>query len=748
MDFDLNILALNRRNGMEIPHLTAVRGVLPPRRAARGRDSDRLVIYIVPNEHATPDLVDKLLDGIEKTYFSTPGTVTTAVRVVMEEVNSALLSYNSKRGAHPVMVFVSLIVMRGDLLYLTQSGLTHGFFFNPQKFDYIHDAQAAGQGLGISKTVNISYTQNRLSNGLLAMVTPRVPSTWKESTLQGLYGQHMHTIEQRLLADADNNLVALIIGVQQGKGTINTAISSAQTAAPEAALPAEHRKPAESPSAPAPMEPTPSPIPEDNGDFEQAAPPTTPNRPPAVSTSQMAHTPPRTSGKKEERKSQTGSLPTLELPPAVSEKLRGFSQKAREVLQRALVRLRTFLLHSLPMEGELSLSSTAMASIAIAVPVVIVTITILFYLQVGLPKQQKALLDQAQAYVTEAQSLTDARERYDAWSEALKYINLAEQYRETDETTELRKQIEAKLDVFDRVTRLVFQPAIEGGIGANVEVVQLEATARELFMLDKKSGSVLHARLAGDVYELDGDFHCGPGEYGSVIMGEIIDMAALPRTTQESTTLVAMDENGTVLYCEPDTAPKVETLTAPKNNWGNPSLVAAHDTTLYVLDKLTNDIWIYYMDQGEYRNAPYPFFSDEAPDLENAIDFDIAQNQGFILHNDGHVTLCDYSSIAVSPTTCTDPATLQDDRPGRESGPTIDEARFYQVVSTLPPEPSVYFLDPITRALYQFSVKLNIIQQFKSEDELPAGLATAFAVSPTRSVMVAIGNQVYTATLP
>lgn len=748
MDFDLNILALNQRSGMEIPHLTGVRGALPPRRAARGRDNDRLVIYIVPNEHATPDLVNKLLDGIEKTYFSTPGTVTTAIRVVMEEVNSALLSYNAKRANQTVMVCVSLIVMRGDLLYLAQSGLTHGFIFNPQKFKYIHEPQVAGQGLGISKTVNISYAQNSLSNGLLAMVTPKVPATWKETTLQGLYGQHMHTIESRLLADAENNLVALIIGVQQGKGKINIALSSAQAQAPQASQPMGETEPRDLPPVDIAAEPSPSSFGGEDAGLVQPTPSASAATPPSVSTSQMAYAPPIAPDEKDESKPRTASKPTVALPPEIGDKLNQWGHKFREILQHALGSLRRFLLHSLPMEGELSLSSTAMASIAIAVPVVVVAITILFYLQVGLPKQQKTLLERAEAYLAEAQNLMDAHERYDAWSEALKYINLAEQYKETDESAELREQIKAKLDVFDRVTRLDFQPAIEGGVGANVEIIQLEATARELFILNKKSGNVLHARLAGEAYELTDDFRCGPGEYGSVIMGEIIDMVALPRTTQESTTLVAMDDNGTVLYCEPNSTPTVATLTPPKNNWGDPSLIAVQETSLFVLDKLTNDIWIYYMDNGEYRNAPSSFFSDEAPDLENAIDFDIGQNQGVLLHNDGHVTLCDHSIIAVSPTTCTDPATLQDDRPGRESGPTIDEARFYQVVSTQPPEPSVYFLDPISRSLYQFSVKLNIIQQFKSADELPAGLATAFAVSPTRSVVMAIGNQVYTATLP
>jgi hypothetical protein len=757
LNFDLNILPINWRNGREISNLTGVRSAVPPRKAARGRDNDRLVIYLVPNENAEPDMLERLLNGIEKTYFNTPGTVTTAVRVVMDEVNAALLNYNLKREEKRVMAFLSLVVMRGELLYVAQSGLNHGFLFQTSKFDYLHDPETAGRGLGLGQTVGISFAQKNLENGMLLILTPKIPSGWNEGTLQGAFGQQMRALEKRLLSDAGNDLLALVVGVQAGSGRINLAPSSLQEKK-EAVEPSTE---AASQSEPAPPLPQPA-VEEEPASVEPPEPVEgTKPAPRRARRRQKKHfqlqtlirlprkpAPEQTKEESQKTQPKERKLPSFNIPPGLSARIMGIGRTIGVVAKHILNDLRSFFLRSLPMEGELDLPTSTMASIAIAVPLVVVTISILFYLQVGLPKQQKAFFERAQFYATEAQELTDAKERYASWSEALKYINLAEQYKKNDETKALRAQIEGKLDVFDRVTRLNFQQATTTDLAPNTEIVQMVATARELFMLDKKSGSVLHARLIDKGYDLDNTFRCGPGEYGSVIMGPITDIAALPRTTQESTTLLAMDTNGTLLYCEPGSSPTAGALIPPENNWGSPSIIAVDEQVLYVLDKLTNAIWIYNRQNGEYGKAPTFFFSKEIPSIEDVVDFTVGQGQTYLLHDDGHVTICTYSGLKESPTTCTDPATLQDDRPGHESGPTIGDARFYQVVSTQPPEPSIYFLDPISRSLYQFSIKLNIVQEFKSAEELPAGLATAFTVNPTRSVFVAIGNQVFTAVLP
>jgi hypothetical protein len=76
---------------------------------------------------------------------------------------------------------------------------------------------------------------------------------------------------------------------------------------------------------------------------------------------------------------------------------------------------------------------------------------------------------------------------------------------------------------------------------------------------------------------------------------------------------------------------------------------------------------------------------------------------------------------------------------------------FNQMAYSPPPDPSIYFLEPETAELYQFSLRLNLNQVLRpglSDGSLPTARATSFAVAANRQVFLAFGNAVYYAILP
>jgi hypothetical protein len=146
---------------------------------------------------------------------------------------------------------------------------------------------------------------------------------------------------------------------------------------------------------------------------------------------------------------------------------------------------------------------------------------------------------------------------------------------------------------------------------------------------------------------------------------------------------------------------------------------------------------------------PHLFFGDQVPYMQDIVGFAINNDDLFLLHKDGHLTICVYSSLQVSDTRCTDPATYVDKRPGRQDGPIILDAQFNQILYAQPPDPSIYLLDPIHQSIYHFSVKLTLQEQFRSKNTMPSNTnATAFTVTQNRTVFMAVGNQVYYASLP
>jgi hypothetical protein len=147
-------------------------------------------------------------------------------------------------------------------------------------------------------------------------------------------------------------------------------------------------------------------------------------------------------------------------------------------------------------------------------------------------------------------------------------------------------------------------------------------------------------------------------------------------------------------------------------------------------------------------NQPHLFFGNDIPPMQDVVDMALNQDDLYLLHSDGHLTLCVYSTLKESPTRCKEPVTYTDARKGRQNGPIIQDARFSQIFYKAPPDPSLFMLDPVFQAVYHFSMKLTFRHQFRSLNPLPAGEATAFTITPNNMILLAIGHYVYYAPIP
>jgi hypothetical protein len=410
--------------------------------------------------------------------------------------------------------------------------------------------------------------------------------------------------------------------------------------------------------------------------------------------------------------------------------------------------LRMLLARMLPGEGLLTLPSSVMAFIAISVPLVVVAIALVVYTQRGLTAQHQAYLDRALFAANQAAQIEDPNEARLAWKEVLKTLETAESYNITDESAAVHNQAQSALDQLDGVTRVSFQRALTSPLPDVVTVSRLVASKDDLYMLNSDDGTIKRAWLTGRGYEQDVTFRCGPGIYGSFIVGPLVDLAILPKGNEFDATVLAMDKNGNLIYCIPSKPPISAPLAPPDSNWGEPMALKFDAGSLYILDPQTNAVWIYRGDNSLFQERPDFFFADQVPSLQDVIDLAIDRQDLYLIHTDGHITLCMYSNFQEAPTRCTDPALFTDTRPGRQEGPQIAEALFSQILFTPPPDPSIYLLDPFTQAIYHFSVRLTLQNQFRSGTTLPEEHATAFTISPNRTAFIAVGNEVFYATLP
>jgi hypothetical protein len=398
-------------------------------------------------------------------------------------------------------------------------------------------------------------------------------------------------------------------------------------------------------------------------------------------------------------------------------------------------------------------SSTSMAFLAVAIPILVVLVATMVYLRYGRSSQFKANYDLAVAAAVGATKQTAPLDIRHGWESALYYLDKAESYQVTQESQELRREAQAALDNMDGIVRLDFHPAIIGGLSRIVQVSHLAATESDLYLLNSARGEVLRAYLTDQGYAMDPSFKCAPGQYGGNTVGTLIDIAALPKVNTRNATVLAMDANGNLLYCAPNADPIAVPLVTPTLGWrGITGFVLDPDgNNLYVLDPLGNAVWVYAGNFGDFPDLPNIFFGEQVPqNMNTAIGLAANGDELYLLFQDGHVTACTLSQLNVVPTRCTDPVMFVDNRPGQQSGKMIADAIFTQLSFASPPDPSLYFFEPLTQAIYRFSPQpdsLTLQGQFRaSEDErkvMMATAATAMTMSPNRYLFLSTGDQVY-----
>jgi hypothetical protein len=427
----------------------------------------------------------------------------------------------------------------------------------------------------------------------------------------------------------------------------------------------------------------------------------------------------------------------------------GGVRKASGWLGSSLNKFAARVLPDQPPEG-VQLSASTMLFIALAVPVVVVAMAATIYAQRGRGEMHAAAVQAALQYAETAATRQDVPLRRRDWLQALSWLDKADGYGQSQQATDLRSQVQTGLDNLDGITRLDYRPALSGPMGENTRITRMIAATNDVYLLDANQGRILRVSRSGQGYEIDPSFNCGPGKYASIIVGNLIDISALPPTNFAKATIMGMDANGNVLYCSPTEKPAAITLPAPDTNWGKPTRAIYFQDNLYVLDAQVNQVFYFQVTDGEFRGGPRLYFAVSIPHLSDVVDMAVDQEYLYLLHEDGSMTTCNNSGANA---TCDDPAPYGDERSDHDPEPLkFAEAKFILTQATQPPDPSLYILDSKATSIYQFSLrKLNLQRQFQplaKADYPPADkTATAFVITPNRRALVATGNQLYFALL-
>jgi len=221
--FDLNILPIHRFNGQELADLPGLQAFAPPRKAARGREKDNLIVYLMLSGNAafSPNELERLVGDSAGKFYQSPGSLTSAMRKCAEHINSTLLERNlstTGRGQYALGV-LALVSIREEKSTILLSGPAHAVWTGENGSRHIYDPALSGKGLGSSQNIQSYFSQVDLHSNDLLVLCGIFPRDW-EADLVNERPPATLDASYRKLTFTKGDLNAALIQVQGGHGMI------------------------------------------------------------------------------------------------------------------------------------------------------------------------------------------------------------------------------------------------------------------------------------------------------------------------------------------------------------------------------------------------------------------------------------------------------------------------------------------------------------------------------------------------
>lgn len=767
----------------------------PPKTAARGREQDRLLVYLALTGNATITTTEyrKFAEDTATVFYQTPRAVTSALRAATEFLNRILLERNistTSRGQY-TLAWLTLAVVRENQCIFSLSGPMHAYWFSANGSRHFFEPSISGKGLGSSQSISIHYAQTDLTSNDMLLFCGRVPNAWNNA-LEEAKPSSFDAMRRRLTSLTSEDLNAVLIQTPQGTGAIKSLRGMNEQRVEESL--AEEIPAPQTPTSNLPAANEPEPTPEAGAHLLQpsayAIPPQheepLPTSTPA--TDPLAHLPhktiprefpasiPRAKPKTEPTDAAEETPDVIEIvasepdsietppQPEVKEQPAGPREPSPQAKQaaKAMVnimqgfrtgsaslgeRIRNFLPRLLPAETpETSTVSASafMGFMAVLIPLIVVVIAMVVYLRYGRNEQYDIYYNQAVQLKEQALALTNPVEQRTAWENVIVNVDRAEEHRQTNETITLRQEAEAYRDRLLGITRMQFNPAFSTKLG--IDVSRMVASENDLYLLNAANGEVLRAIPAGNGgFELDTTFNCRPGSNNNA--GPLVDILTLPITNIYNATVLGIDAVGNLVYCRPGSPPQTGLLPAPDTNWGRITSFILDGGNLYVLDAPSRAVWVYVGKEAAFLDRPYFFFGQQTP-TQDVIDFLVAGDEMYLLHADGRISNCSYSRVNTSASQCNDPVNKINPFPAYADIDLFATAHFTQILFAAPPDPSMLLLDSEGQTVMRFAPRtLELQNQYQpttgTRNPIPLGPVGAVAVSPDHVLYLAVDGQVY-----
>jgi len=814
--FDLFIYPFGYKNNEEYSISTGYFVGNVHRKATRTRVEDIIVIRFTPFKKLSVEEDKYINQMVAKTadqYYKTKGPITTAAKIAGEFFNNNLNQINIKSTSQPsILGSFHLLVLNKDDLYLVHAGGSTSYHLARTRIEKFEDRTHGIEGIGVGKSIKLRFFHSKINESDRIILTTKPPKTWTKEALLDNQRLSISHLRRSLKQLSQDDFEAVIIQFRNGNGSVhqlkldsaefsssdhedtNSIIQDVPTVASspisisekyeelkEDSLPTNEvtverfeDEPRVDESVDIPENKSERPDYDQFSEFPQQDMITTEKAFPPITNVEIPPAPTQEgiflsgeiwdSGNNIEEKVQKKKIAKTESKAFaifllnvrkffhnLNEKYRNFKYTFRRGLFKVV---KTSSVSNFERNPN-SLSSSSMLMIAILVALFVSAIGITVYMQSGVGSQQADLIANANLLISDALEESDVNNQVLMYQEALRLVTESESYGKSESTTEIKRFIQTQLDELQGVTRIDIQSTIFGGLDKRIQISRMGINDNgDVYALDSGTGRVIRMIATRPDYIIDNSFLCGPGKYGEVIVDLLIDIEPVNYANKLNTSLMGIDNRGNLLMCIPGNDPIAIELKKSDLNWGEIKALAFNGYSLYVLDSgdINRDIYRYPSNDYAFDEVPESIFSSNIPEnLGGSLDISVNQEELFLVHANGQLTRCNLNQL-----TCENNIGYGLILGGktRENFGVLPGTKITQVYVTLPPDPSIYFMDENNQAIYHFSMALNLQQQISPNLSSQANnldetsKLTAFTVNPNGIIHFAYGNQIYFGYLP
>ncbi len=574
-----------------------------PRKVARGRETDTLfgLITLAEDQRQPAAFYEKLTTELSSKYFSTSGSLTSALREAVNTVNESVRAMN-QREQTPVRVGLACAILREQELILAVVGPARCFATHNGAVERLppDDELADGvRALGADSEPDLRlYRRDVVAGHFLILSDPSLNRLTDAALSQAVQSGEVDAALNNLRGMAGQFTSAIVVKFVAPLAESAEAPALAQRPPLEGIIPGLTRPRPATPSDSAPGEAAPA---------EEA-------------------------------------LALDHLPPA-----RRIGRSAALGLVRVIGGVQTLISKMLPdaavdnpLEERLRMSTMMQVGVAVAVALVVAVLTIAVYRWRGQTSQYAQLVREAQKEIDQARSGgSDQAAARPHWENAAFLFKQAAQIHPPgSDIAALQNEALAALDSYDHVTRVtpVLLREYEAGSYLKGPVLQ----GLNLYLIDTTNDILYREDLDSSATGLVGPSQIvtrkGEQVNGQVV-GGLVDLTWIEEGgVPQRNVLAAVTRNGLLITYSPSwnvTATSLPGFEA----WQDPRAVAVYKRDLYVLDAGANEIWRYQADIDSYSSLPQRYFTDVVPTLSDAVDMQIDTNGNFyVLHTTGKIT--------------------------------------------------------------------------------------------------------------